>query len=62
MGYAWILQGSNGLVHDLQVGALLGRYKSGKVPKAFKIIPKLTNWEEVLYLTRCTTPSPNPKS
>eukprot|EP00232_Nephroselmis_pyriformis_P021571 CAMPEP_0182865238 /NCGR_PEP_ID=MMETSP0034_2-20130328/7586_1 /TAXON_ID=156128 /ORGANISM="Nephroselmis pyriformis, Strain CCMP717" /LENGTH=451 /DNA_ID=CAMNT_0024997529 /DNA_START=48 /DNA_END=1400 /DNA_ORIENTATION=+ len=35
-----------------QVGALLGRYKSGKVPKAFKIIPKLTNWEEVLYLTR----------
>lgn len=34
------------------VGALLARYKSGKVPKAFKIIPALSNWEEVLYLTR----------
>ena len=33
------------------VGALLARYKSGKVPKAFKIIPALANWEEVLYLT-----------
>ena len=33
------------------VGALLSRYKSGKVPKAFKIIPALSNWEEVLYLT-----------
>ena len=34
------------------VGALLSRYKSGKVPKAFKIIPALSNWEEVLYLTQ----------
>lgn len=34
------------------VGALLSRYKSGKVPKAFKIIPALANWEEVLYLTQ----------
>jgi len=33
------------------VGALLSRYTSGKVPKAFKIIPALANWEEVLYLT-----------
>ena len=33
------------------VGALLARYKSGKVPKAFKVIPALANWEEVLYLT-----------
>jgi essential nuclear protein 1 len=33
------------------VGALLSRYKSGKVPKAFKIIPALANWEEVLYMT-----------
>lgn len=33
------------------VGRLLSRYKSGKVPKAFKIIPNLSNWEEVLFLT-----------
>ncbi|XP_026190218.1 bystin [Cyclospora cayetanensis] len=29
----------------------LARYKSGKVPKAFKIIPRLHAWEEVLVLT-----------
>ncbi|KAH7296907.1 hypothetical protein KP509_26G044500 [Ceratopteris richardii] len=33
------------------VGKILSRYTSGKVPKAFKIIPSLSNWEEVLYLT-----------
>lgn len=34
-----------------KVGQLLSRYKSGKLPKAFKIIPSLGNWEEILYLT-----------
>ncbi|KAI8067031.1 Bystin-domain-containing protein [Gilbertella persicaria] len=34
-----------------KVGQLLSRYKSGKLPKAFKIIPSLPNWEEILYLT-----------
>lgn len=33
------------------VGKLLSRYTVGKVPKAFKIIPNLKNWEEVLFLT-----------
>lgn len=33
------------------VGKLLKTYTSGKIPKAFKIIPALTNWEEVLYFT-----------
>jgi essential nuclear protein 1 len=33
------------------IGKLLSRYRSGKVPKAFKIIPALRNWEEVLYFT-----------
>lgn len=33
------------------VGKLLTRYTTGKVPKAFKIIPKLSNWEEVLFIT-----------
>ncbi|CAO3633494.1 unnamed protein product [Cunninghamella echinulata] len=34
-----------------KVGQLLSRYKSGKLPKAFKIIPSLNNWEEIIYLT-----------
>lgn len=42
-----------------KVGLLLSRYKSGKLPKAFKIIPSLKNWEEILYLTRPDTWSAN---
>ncbi|KAF8473150.1 Bystin-domain-containing protein [Kalaharituber pfeilii] len=42
-----------------RVGQLLSRYKSGKLPKAFKIIPSLRNWEEILYLTRPDKWSPN---
>lgn len=34
------------------VGNIMAKYRSGKVPKAFKVIPKLPNWEELLYLTR----------
>ena len=33
------------------VGQILTKYRSGKLPKAFKVIPVLSNWEEVLYLT-----------
>lgn len=33
------------------VRQVLSRYRSGKLPKAFKIIPALTNWEQVLHLT-----------
>jgi len=33
------------------VGKLLKRYSAGKIPKAFKILPKLSHWEEILYLT-----------
>lgn len=29
----------------------MARYRSGKIPKAFKIIPRLHAWEEVLVLT-----------
>lgn len=35
-----------------KVGVLLSKYRSGKIPKAFKIIPTLSNWEDILYLTR----------
>lgn len=29
------------------VGDIMSKYRSGKIPKAFKIIPSLQNWEEV---------------
>ncbi|KAJ1917173.1 snoRNA-binding rRNA-processing protein [Mycoemilia scoparia] len=35
-----------------RIGHVLSRYKSGPVPKIFKILPTLANWKEVLYLTR----------
>jgi essential nuclear protein 1 len=41
------------------VGKLLHRYRAGKLPKAFKIIPSLSNWEDVLYLTEPEKWSPN---
>ena len=30
-----------------QVGQILSHYRSGKIPKAFKILPNLANWEQV---------------
>lgn len=42
-----------------RVGDLLSRYKAGKVPKAFKHIPNLIPWEEILYLTEPEKWSPN---
>lgn len=30
---------------------VLSKYRSGKLPKAFKIIPRLKNWEQILYIT-----------
>lgn len=41
------------------IGKILSRYKAGKLPKAFKVIPSLSNWEEVLYLTRPDQWTPN---
>jgi essential nuclear protein 1 len=35
-----------------KVGLVLSRYTSGKLPKAFKLIPNLNNWEEILLLTK----------
>ncbi|KPJ13565.1 Bystin [Papilio machaon] len=34
---------------------VLQKYRSGKLPKAFKMIPHLQNWEQILYLTEPTT-------
>ncbi|KAL4087390.1 hypothetical protein PRIC1_013282 [Phytophthora ramorum] len=33
------------------VGKILKRYTSGKLPKAFKVIPSLSYWEDILWLT-----------
>jgi len=40
------------------IGKLLTHYTSGKLPKAFKVLPSLHNWEEVLYLTNPQTWTP----
>ncbi|KAG8512049.1 Bystin [Galemys pyrenaicus] len=33
------------------VREVLSKYRSGKLPKAFKVIPALSNWEQILYVT-----------
>ncbi|KXJ95368.1 Bystin-domain-containing protein [Microdochium bolleyi] len=35
-----------------QVGLILSRYKSGKLPKPFKILPTIPHWEEIIDLTK----------
>lgn len=40
------------------IGKYLRHFKLGKIPKAFKVIPSLTNWEEVLSLTNPLNWSP----
>ncbi|XP_069173127.1 bystin [Procambarus clarkii] len=34
-----------------QVGKVLAKYRSGPLPKMFKVIPKMRSWEELVYLT-----------
>ena len=34
-----------------EVGVFMSSYRSGKVPKPFKILPSLSNWEEILFVT-----------
>ncbi|KAJ7981965.1 bystin [Quillaja saponaria] len=41
------------------VGTALSRYTAGKIPKAFKHIPSVQLWEDVLYLTEPENWSPN---
>ena len=36
----------------------MARYRSGRLPKAFKLIPTLANWDEILYLTEPDNWSP----
>ena len=34
------------------VGSIMAKYISGKVPKPFKVIPALSNWQDILFLTK----------
>eukprot|EP01096_Ripella_sp_DP13-Kostka_P008196 TRINITY_DN3055_c0_g1_i1.p1 TRINITY_DN3055_c0_g1~~TRINITY_DN3055_c0_g1_i1.p1 ORF type:complete len:463 (-),score=216.62 TRINITY_DN3055_c0_g1_i1:140-1471(-) len=34
-----------------KVAVIMSRYRSGKLPKAFNIIPALKNWENIMYMT-----------
>ncbi|CAF9930304.1 MAG: snoRNA-binding rRNA-processing protein [Alectoria fallacina] len=42
-----------------KIGMILSRYKSGKLPKPFKIVPTLPQWEELLAITRPESWTPN---
>ncbi|KAM0806036.1 Bystin-domain-containing protein [Usnea florida] len=42
-----------------KIGMILSHYKSGKLPKPFKIIPTLPQWEELLAITRPESWTPN---
>ncbi|KAK6587640.1 hypothetical protein RS030_81288 [Cryptosporidium xiaoi] len=44
------------------IGKWLTKYKSGKLPKAFTIIPRLENWEEILNITEPHNWTPNAMS
>ena len=35
----------------IDVGHILSKWRSGALPKAFKIIPQLRDWEELVYVT-----------
>uniref|UniRef100_A0A914M5K9 Bystin n=1 Tax=Meloidogyne incognita TaxID=6306 RepID=A0A914M5K9_MELIC len=35
-----------------EIGQVLKKYRSGRIPKAFKIIPTLVDWEKIIELTR----------
>ncbi|KPI88736.1 putative bystin [Leptomonas seymouri] len=41
------------------IGTVLKRYTSGKIPKAFKILPNVKNWEQLLMLTKPDQWSPH---
>lgn len=41
------------------VGRVLSRYTAGRLPKAFKVVPSLRNWEDILYLTDPSSWSPH---
>ena len=53
--HGWYLQADE--MH--RVGMILSRYKSGKLPKPFRILPTLPQWEDLLAITRPESWTPN---
>ena len=51
------LQAAN--VSHPRIGLFLSRYKSGKLPKPFKILPGLPSWPDLLAITRPESWTPN---
>ncbi|KAL1887177.1 snoRNA-binding rRNA-processing protein [Ceratocystis pirilliformis] len=35
-----------------KIGEILSRWKSGKIPKPFKVLPTIPRWEEIIQLTK----------
>ncbi|KAI2468922.1 Bystin-domain-containing protein [Annulohypoxylon bovei var. microspora] len=42
-----------------KIGMMLSRYKSGKLPKPFKILPTVPHWEDIIELTKPDQWTPN---
>ncbi|KAK8052089.1 rRNA processing protein Bystin [Apiospora rasikravindrae] len=42
-----------------KIGMWLARYKSGQLPKPFKILPTIPNWEQIIELTKPDEWTPN---
>ncbi|KAK4150914.1 Bystin [Chaetomidium leptoderma] len=42
-----------------KIGLILARYKSGPLPKPFKILPQIPHWEDILQITRPESWTPN---
>ncbi|AEO66859.1 254bb780-68e6-472a-b51e-51377db865eb [Thermothielavioides terrestris] len=42
-----------------KIGLILARYKSGPLPKPFKILPQIPHWEDILQITRPDLWTPN---
>ncbi|KAI1779747.1 Bystin-domain-containing protein [Hypoxylon cercidicola] len=42
-----------------KIGLILSRYKSGKLPKPFKILPTVPHWEDIIELTKPDQWTPN---
>lgn len=43
----------------LRIGDILSRYKSGPLPKPFKILPTIPHWEDILDITKPEKWTPN---
>jgi essential nuclear protein 1 len=42
-----------------QIGLILSRYKSGPLPKVFKILPTIPHWEDIIQITKPEEWTPN---